>query len=519
MFKILSTIFFLLFGITIFAQNTYFVSIKENYRATEKLAISEEAIQKKIAYQVPIDALDYDIPKDIKRKIESIQPNTKWSRWLFGALVILNETQFNQLLKLPFVKSIVKIHDQNIKKTKQSKLDIQFEKKEYGDTWDQLNIHNFNYLHKKNLKGAGIKIAVFYAGFKNANQLKCFNEAQSQNRIIPVFDYNNSSSLFEGDFHGTAVLGCMASFIKDTIIGAAPDATYYLFATENPSFESPIEEYHWALAAEKADSIGVHLINSSLGYTEFDDPQFNYNPSSLDGKTSISTKAAQIASEKGIIVVNSAGNQGNRSWKYLSAPADAKDVVAVGAIDINENVAPFSSRGFTANTTLKPNVCAVGVRTLCLWDSSGYYFANGTSFSAPIITGLLACMWQSNPTLKPYELKDWLHRISTNFNHPNFDIGFGIPKINTDTITSTSFNIYPNPTKDYLIVETNNTNQDTIVEISLYHFLHANPSKIYYSQSKSQYLWIDLRDYSPGLYFLNIQVGKKTYWKKIIKSN
>jgi hypothetical protein len=128
-------------------------------------------------------------------------------------------------------------------------------------------------------------------------------------------------------------------------------------------------------------------------------------------------------------------------------------------------------------------------------------------------------MWQSNPTLKPYELKDWLYRISTNFNHPNFDIGFGIPKINTDTITSTSFNIYPNPTKDYLIVETNNTNQDTIIEISLYRFLHANPSKIYYSQSKSQYLWIDLRDYSPGLYFLNIQVGKKTYWKKIIKSN
>ena len=519
MFKILSTSFFIFLGITIFAQNTYFVSLNETFRTDKKLAISEDAFQKKIAYQIPIDALDYDIPEDIKIKIEAIQPNIKWSRWFFGALVNLDETQFNLLIKLPFVKSIEKIHEQNIKKTIQNKLDIQFEKKEYGSSWNQLNIHNINNLHKKNVKGAGIKIAVFDAGFKNADQLHCFKDLKNQNRMIPVYNYNNSNSIYEGDFHGTAVLGCMASFIKDTIIGAAPEATYYLFATENPSFESPIEEYHWALAAEKADSIGVHLINSSLGYTEFDDSKFNYTPFSLDGKTAISTKAAQIASEKGIIVVNSAGNQGNKSWKYLSAPSDAKDVVSVGAIDINENIASFSSRGFTTTPTLKPNVCAVGVQSLCLWDSSGYYFANGTSFSAPIITGLIACMWQSNPSLKPFEIRDWLHRISTNFNHPNFDIGFGIPKINNEIDTNLNLIIYPNPTKDYLIIETNNTDTDSIIEISLYSFLHSNPSKIYNSQSKSQYLWLDLRDYSPGLYFLNVQIGEKTYWRKIIKSN
>lgn len=518
MFKKIFTYLFLWFGINTFAQNTYFVSLNKSYRTEEKLAISEEAFQKKQAYQIPIDALDYEIPEEIKQKVESIQSNVKWSRWFFGALAILNESQLNQLYQLSFVESIQLIHNPDIKKSNQNKLDIQYDKNEYGDAWNQLNIHNLNYLHNKKFNGAGIKIAVFDAGFKNTDQLKCFQNARSQNRIIPVFNYNNSNSIFEGDFHGTAVLGCMTSFIKDTIIGAAPEATYYLFATENPNFESPIEEYHWALAAEKADSIGIHLINSSLGYTEFDDPQFNYSPSSMDGKTSISTKAAQIASEKGIIIVNSAGNQGNRAWKYISAPADAKDVVSVGAIDINENIAPFSSRGFTATPTLKPNVCAVGVRTLCVWDSSGFYFANGTSFSAPIITGLLACMWQSKPTLKPFELRDWLHKISTNFSHPNIDLGFGIPKINSDTILNSLLNIYPNPTKDFLVIESDHTNQDTITEISLFHFLHQNPTKIYYSQSRSQYFWIDLRDYSPGLYFLNIQVGNKTYWKKIIKS-
>src|SRR5690606_26070527 len=205
--------------------------------------------------------------------------------------------------------------------------------------------------------------------------------------------------------HGTMVLSTMGGFIENQYVGTAIDAEYYLFITEKSEEEIPQEEVWWIAAAERADSIGVDVINTSLGYNEFDDSRYNYTYEDMDGETAFITRGAQIAAEKGIMMVNSAGNSGNDDWCYITAPADGFDVFTIGAVDSDGTPAPFSSFGPTPDGRIKPDVAAHGYQTAVINPNGEINGSYGTSFSSPIMAGAMACFIQAFPNIHPSVLR------------------------------------------------------------------------------------------------------------------
>jgi serine protease AprX len=244
----------------------------------------------------------------------------------------------------------------------------------------------------------------------------------------------------------------------DSLIGTAPLADYWLFRTEDIGSEFPIEEDNWVAAAEMADSIGLDIINSSLGYSLFDDESYNYSYPDMNGNTARISRAANIASQKGILVVTSAGNSGDDAWHYITAPADADGILTVGAINAEKEHAWFSSYGPSYDGRVKPNVVAIGEQSTFANISGGVNQGNGTSFASPIMAGLMACFWQAHPKLSVPELINHVQQSSSHFYNFNDSLGFGIPDFwkaheslsnwNTGANSSMPIVIYPNPSND-----------------------------------------------------------------------
>jgi serine protease AprX len=226
------------------------------------------------------------------------------------------------------------------------------------------------------------------------------------------------------------VLSTMAAYEPGLMVGTAYKANYYLFRTEDAASEHNIEEVNWLLAAEYADSAGVDIINSSLGYTSFDAPSYSYAYSELNGNTTIVTRAADLAAATGMLVVVSAGNEGNKTWRYISAPADADSVLTVGAVDSLANHAIFSSFGPTADNRVKPDVVAMGQQAYVVSSSGRLSRSSGTSFSGPIMAGMMACLWQANADLTNMQLLQLVRQMGSNANAPNNTIGYGLPVYN-----------------------------------------------------------------------------------------
>lgn len=298
----------------------------------------------------------------------------------------------------------------------------------YGLGWKQISMMNGQYLHKAGYKGEGVYVAVLDAGFYRANRLECFDSLFKSGRFLGSIDLVDvGSDVFNDDDHGTQVLSCLASNVNGVMVGTAPNASYLLIRTEDADTETPAEEIQWLCGAEYADSMGVDLISSSLGYTEFDDKSFGHHYNELDGKTTLITRAANMAWERGMVVVNSAGNEGDGSWKYIGAPADAAGVIAVGAVDEYGQRSDFSSFGPTADNRVKPDLTALGQRTTIV-NTNGYYIrSNGTSYSAPVLAGAVACLIQANMTKTPEMLRKMLMLSGNRFFSPDSKKGHGLP--------------------------------------------------------------------------------------------
>jgi subtilisin family serine protease len=221
----------------------------------------------------------------------------------------------------------------------------------------------------------------------------------------------------------------LAANLPGVFVGSAPEADYYLYRTEDVKSEFPVEEQNWIAAAEKADSLGIDIISSSLGYTTFDDPAFNYGYDDMNGKNTIVTRGAALASRKGILVMNSAGNSGTNSWKFIGAPADGEQVLAVGAVNITRQVAPFSSYGPTFDQRIKPDIVSVGWGTALINGSGLPASGNGTSFSNPNIAGLIACLWQAFPEMRNNEIIDAVRKSGDMYANPDSRSGYGLPNM------------------------------------------------------------------------------------------
>lgn len=411
----------------------------ENYLRQPDVFLSKRSILKKYAAGAGITMDDVPVSNNYIKQLDLKGLSVPFtSRWLNAAFVITKDTKIiKDVSKLDFVTSVVPLgykvlgvsspaESEESGTMEEKSIPVKTEpmpKNKYGAAQDQITQIKIDALHRKGFIGQDVQIAILDAGFYKANKMQLFDSLFLQGRIIKTFDFvDHEADVYDDDDHGMQVLSCIASNREGVMIGSAPGANYLLFRTEDANVEMPYEEAYWIRAAEQADALGVDVITSSLGYNTFDDERYNHKISDLDGKTTLISRAAEIAAKRGILVVSSAGNEGDNSWKKLTVPADSEHVIAVGAVDKDGDVAGFSSRGPAADGRIKPDVAALGKRT-AVASASGYIVkSNGTSYSAPIMAGALATAMQYNG-MTAAEVRNTL--LSGTL--PDTITGYGIP--------------------------------------------------------------------------------------------
>lgn len=401
----------------------------------------------------------------------------------------------------------------------------------YGAAYNQIAHHNGMWLHDDGYTGRDMRIAVMDAGFTNAHAIEAHQKVFEEQRVLGEKDVILGDVwVFNGSNHGTYVWSTMAGNVPGVYVGTAPDASYYLLRTEDPSREYVMEEYAWVVGAEYADSAGADIINSSLGYTIFEDASQNHTYADMDGNTTVAAIGADIAASKGMIVVTSAGNSGEAPWYYISTPADADSILTVGAVDTNAVYVEFSSKGPSADGDVKPNVAAQGGRALAVSPFGEVVAVNGTSFSSPITAGLVACLWQAHPDKTNMEIIDAIERSASLYETPNDFVGHGVPdfylahlllsgesKTNEDDRLLT---VYPNPMQDYLrVLFYSAAAQDGVLEI-------FDPTgRLVFSKAlempANEYCDLrldgDLAGYDQGVYVVRLSTANESFSTKVFK--
>jgi subtilisin family serine protease len=350
---------------------------------------------------------------------------------------------------------------------------------DYGNASNQIEMLKGDYLHQEGYTGEGMIIAVLDAGFPNVNTLSAFQRLRDNNQILGGYNFvERTDNFYSRNSHGTHVLSDMGGFIEGQFVGTAPDASFYLFITEDYQRETPLEESLWVEAAEKADSLGVDVINTSLGYSTFDNSNYNYTYADMNGNTTFITRGAEIAASRGMLLVNSAGNSGNSPWFYITAPADAASILTVGAVNASRNLVSFSSRGPTSDNRIKPDVMAQGSSSAIInYISGNPTGANGTSFSSPIMAGTVACLWQAFPNKTAAEIIEAVKVSSDRADNPDNNYGYGIPDFQSaflrltdeNNIAISDVDIFPNPVISKLSFTF--TNSFSEYQISIYNVL------------------------------------------------
>ena len=539
----MNKIFFLLFiSISTFAQQdsiTYKYWVKFTDKDNSVFSInnpeyflSQRAIDRRNSQNISIQIQDLPINNWYVDSIRNLGFEIiNRSKWFNGVILATNDSSLSNKIDFPFVKSIYYFGNWNENKSNQkvkSKLRINFSKADYGDSFNQLTMLKGDVLHNKNLKGEGLVIAILDAGFSKVNQMDVFEKLFSENRILGTRDFvKKNNDVFQGHSHGMMVLSTMGSENKEQIIGTSPEASFWLLRSEDGDSENLIEEYNWLCAAEFADSVGADIINSSLGYTTFDDANQNHTYSDMDGRTTPVSIAANIASRKGMIVVNSAGNSGSSSWHYIGAPADADSILSVGAVDENRDFAWFSSYGPTSDGRVKPTVVAQGRNTVVATSDNGVLAGNGTSFSSPVIAGMTACLWQAHPNRTNMEIINAIILSSHLHENPNDSLGYGLPNFALvdllltepkDQSISEIIAVVPNPisSNSHLYVYAANTNT---MSMEVYDIKGNRINKCNFfltPQSNNQINLSFLRKNAVGAYLLKIKIAGQEFVEKVI---
>lgn len=418
------------------AQNTYFVSFKDKGDISQLIAkpeqfLSPKAIERRHKYNISIDIYDVPVKTEYIDAVSLNGGSVKYqSKWGNGVITVIQDSDTNQIHQLPIVRDLklIKRGGSMSPLMEKSKLELPEVAADYGDATSHIEMINANELNDNGYTGLDKIIAVLDAGYRGVNTLPHFSDLISKNQIISTWNFaDENPDVYIHSDHGTSVLSLMAAKDGNNPFGIAPDAKYALFITEDRDGENRIEEYYWMIGAEKADSLGADIINSSLVYYDFDIAEHNYYKSDLDGNTAVITKAADRAANKGILVVNSAGNEGNSSWGTIAFPADADSILTVGSVDANKQFSSFSSYGPTADNRIKPDMSAQGGGTYIVPFDGNIRKSSGTSLSSPIIAAFAACIWQEKPELNNMELIEYLKSISSNRATPNSQIGHGIP--------------------------------------------------------------------------------------------
>lgn len=399
--------------------------------------LSERAIERRKRYNIKIDKNDLPVnPSYLNevRKLGGVVYTT--SKWFNAVTVFAPDDVLKKIIKLPFVKGAEAVGRYSKPRPKRSRAKtrdngVKYEQynEHYGYGDNQIKMLNGDLLHNMGYDGDKMMVAVLDGGFSNVDIMPFFDTLRASNRLLDGWDMvDNDSYVYESSSHGTQVLSTMGANLPGLLVGTAPGATYICIKTEDVRSELRIEEDNWVAGAEYADSLGVDVINSSLGYTSFNIKSMSHSYEDMNGKTSRATIGADIAASKGMLIVVSAGNEGGGKWKYMGAPADGNDVFAIGGVDRNEKRASFSSQGPTFDGRIKPNVMARGQQSVV---ASLYSYevdsANGTSFASPILAGMVTSLWQAFPEKTNIEIMRAIEKSSDNYNTPDGKMGYGLP--------------------------------------------------------------------------------------------
>lgn len=454
--------------------------------------LSDRAIERRVRQGIEITIQDIPVNETyINQVLElgAIELLLK-SKW-FNAITIKtdDESLIDEIELLSIVSQVksVEIYKRDTFDEKEYEgVDKSFEPSDYGTSYAQLEEFNGEALHKYDYLGKGKLIFVCDGGFTNLTNVDAFDHLFDENRIIGSRDFvDGDENVYHSSTHGTSVLGTMAGVIPNLLKGTAPEASYYLARTEDVSSEFIIEEDNWVAAAELADSIGADIISTSLSYTRFDSTSQNHSYEDLDGQTTRVAIGAGIAAEKGMLIVVSAGNYYNQSWHYIGSPADAIGILAIGGITSDSTHSSFSSAGPSADGRVKPEVVARGTAAVTANSgNNGVSNVNGTSFSAPIISGISACLWQAFPTATSKQIREATIQSAHLYMEPNDEMGYGIPNYgkamnylqdllglapSMDPVDGVIQRVYPNPFSEFLVIELRAANSSYEEgELSLY---------------------------------------------------
>jgi hypothetical protein len=406
-------------------------NITAGYSASDLLSLRAIVRRQKAGILTP-DTRDLPVSKSYLERISrlGLKLHTT-SKWMNTALFKTQSAfDINTLLSLTFVSDVKPVKIPGKKSGYNNKLDFQMITDDFPAYDRPLTMINGNQMHVSGYDGKNILIAILDGGFLNTELISSLSSLRSRNGIRNTYDFvKNKRSVFDASGHGTAVLSVLAGMIPGLIEGTAPGADYLLLKTEDVESEFPCEEDFWTAGAEYADSAGAEIISSSLGYFNFDDPSLNYKISDLDGNTAFITRAADIAASKGMLVINSAGNERIRAWNRIIFPSDGDSVVAAGAVDGNGYISDFSSAGPSSDGRIKPDNAAMGVSVAVQTSESQIGRANGTSFSCPVLSGISACLMQAVPKSLNGDIINVLHSCADRYSDPDSLYGYGIPDI------------------------------------------------------------------------------------------
>ncbi len=467
----------------LFAQQKVWIFFRDKGPEQSKWAqnpasyLSPKSLERRVTLGIQPNAIDWPVSNTYKAQLQNagIQVHAS-SRWINAVSVVTDKSLKDLQAICPAIAAMQPVakftnsryegfvDGSSAGKTGGSNID-------YGQAQFQIEQLNLSCLHQQGKTGRDVLIAVFDAGFLNADTIPAFDSLWLQGRLLTYYDFvNHDTTIFDENNHGMNVMSTIVANLPGTMVGSAPHAKLALARTENVGSETNQEEDNWMMAVEWADSLGADMIQSSLGYTLFDSGSVSYSYADLDGNTTIVSRAADLAASRGILVVNSAGNEGNSPWHHISAPCDADSILCVGAVDFFGASAGFSGVGPSADGQVKPDVCALGVFTAVIGNSGQVANSSGTSFSAPLMAGFAACLMGAHPQRSNMEVIRAIRESASQFANPDTLLGYGIPDAcKADSILTlwdslgvsvaaplaevAAINVFPNPAGDVLVLE------------------------------------------------------------------
>jgi serine protease AprX len=530
---------FLFISLSAFCQEDAWVYFNDKPNATSQLNtplnfLTQRALDRRTNQGIALNVNDVPIHQPYIDQITAASGITvkAKSKWLNCLHIRGSVADINALTLLPFVNHVHFADDALNAKTANpiqsnpinKQLDVQTTFN-YGDSANQIQMLNGHLLHQANYTGTGKIIAVLDSGFINVNTTAPFQRLYDNNLILGGYNYvNQSTDVYALHNHGTMTLSCMGGFVDGELVGTAPDAMYYLFVTEDVSEENPVEESYWVEAAEEADRLGADVISTSLGYYQYDNPNYSYQYADLTGNVAFASQGANIAFSKGMIVVASAGNSGNNPtpFNHVGVPAEATNVLAVGAVQFDETYANFSSIGPSFDGRVKPDMMAKGLAAVIANTAGTIQTASGTSFSCPIMAGMVASFWQAVPSLTNQQVVNLVKQSADKFTTPNAQYGYGIPDfqlalqlalLSTNENQQAQFHFSPNPTSNAVTF----VNPDFVVGNTMQFYNNLGQlvlSKVIENPVQT----VSLESLNSGVYYFTIATSNSNYQGKIIKN-